>query len=83
MLSDNIRDFLQMCAWAVIGIGVLLAILSALSHLGLMPNRTIAVNSDPFTTAVSLLGRAVASVVQGGVLLALLSIDERLQNRGH
>ncbi|MFW2342822.1 hypothetical protein [Brevundimonas sp.] len=83
MLSDNVRGFLQMCAWGVIAIGVLLAALSGLGYLGVMPGPVTVGGGGPLTTVLSLLGRAAASVVQGGLLLALLSIDERLQNRGH
>ncbi len=82
MLSENLRDFLRAAAWILIVIGVLLAILSGLRQFGLMSPPIINVNGHPLYTALSLVGSAVGSVVQGGLLLVLLSIDERIQNRG-
>lgn len=81
MLSENVRDFLRAAAWILMGVGVLLVILSGLRQFGLMSPPIVNVNGNPIYTALSLAASAVASVVQGGILLVLLSIDERIQNR--
>lgn len=62
--------------------GVLLAILSGLRQFGVISPPIINVNGNPIFTGVSLAASAAGSLVQGGILLVLLSIDERIQNRG-
>ncbi|QQQ19388.1 hypothetical protein JIP62_04615 [Brevundimonas vitis] len=82
MLSENLRQFLQAIAWCLIFLGLVLVLISGLREVGLMSPPSITVNGDPISTILTLLSRAAAVVVQGGVLLVLLSIDERIQNRG-
>ena len=82
MMSDKLRDFLRAAAWTLIGVGVLLVVVSGLRQFGLLSPPIINVNGNPVSTVLGLVGAAAGSVVQGGLLLVLLSIDERIQNRG-
>jgi|GEM_PF-3345407 len=82
MLSDNLRDFLRAAAWLLIAIGLILTVWSGLRQMGLVSPSIVNVNGEPFSAVLNLVLGAVASVVQGGLLLVLLSIDERIQNRG-
>ena len=82
MMSDKLRDFLRAAAWTLIGVGVLLVVDAGLRQFGLLSPPIINVNGNPVSTVLGLVGAAAGSVVQGGLLLVLLSIDERIQNRG-
>jgi hypothetical protein len=82
MLSENLRGFLRAAAWLLIVVGLILTVWSGLRQLGLVSPGIVNVNGEPFSAVLNLLLGAASSVVQGGLILVLLSIDERIQNRG-
>ena len=82
MISENLRGFLRAAAWLLIVVGVTLTIMNGLRQIGLMSPPVVVVNGNGLYAAFSLVGSVLAYVVQGGVLLALLSLDERIQKRG-
>ena len=81
MLSEEMRQLFRAAAWALIAVGVIVAVYSGLRQLGIMGPPAIAVNGNVVTALLGVIVSASAAFVQGGVILALLSIDERLQNK--
>lgn len=83
MMSENLRGFFSAAAWLFILIGVVVAVGHGLRVFGLFSPPIVSVNQGPIFQGLSVVGSILAPIVQGGILLSLLSIDERIQNRGH
>ncbi|MFK0298608.1 hypothetical protein ACIQTU_05230 [Brevundimonas sp. NPDC090276] len=83
MISENLRGFFCAAAWLLIVIGVVIAVGHGLRMVGFFSPPIVSVNQGPVFQGLSVMGSIFAPIVQGGILLSLLSIDERIQNRGH
>ncbi|WP_292033007.1 MULTISPECIES: hypothetical protein [unclassified Brevundimonas] len=82
MMSDNLRGFFGAAAWLLIVIGVIIAVGHGLRMFGFFSPPIVSVNQGAVFQGLSVIGAIFAPIVQGGMLLSLLSIDERIQNRG-
>ncbi len=77
MIGVNLRKFLTATSWVLIAFGPLLTALT-LVDLASSPEGVV---QDKLRALISLAVGLVSPVVTGGLLLALLSIDERLERK--
>lgn len=80
MIGDKTRDFLKAIAGFLILFGVLQATLlipQAIRVMGMAGS-----SFHPWGALLSIFTAFLGPAVQAGILLTLLSIDERIQNRG-
>ena len=78
MIGPKLRRALKVAAWVLMLFGPLLTLI-ALYEVATSQN--FALGNELGRAWVSLAVGLVSPIVQGGVLLALLSIDERIQKR--
>ena len=78
MIGPNLRKLLTAASWILIAFGPLLTVLTLID----LASRPEGMLQDEFRTLISLAIGLVSPVVNGGLLLVLLSIDERIERKG-
>ena len=78
MIGPRLRKLLTAASWILIAFGPLLTVLT-LIDLASEPGGVL---GDEFRAVISLAIGLVSPVVTGGMLLVLLSIDERIERKG-
>lgn len=77
MIGPNLRKFLRVAAWVLIAFGPLLTLMS-LIDLASSPGGIL---QGALRASISLAVGLVSPIVNGGLLLALVSIDARLERK--